>query len=89
VGLRLDKKDESGPRKILATIRASPAAKAGINPGSVLLTVNDTPTQGLPFPACNRLTHGPPGTSVTIEVLDLKLNQTNRVTLQRRKSIGE
>ena len=89
VGLRLDKKNDAKPKKILATIRASPAAKAGIKPGTLLLTIDGTPTEGLPFPDCNRLIRGSPGTSVTVEVLDPKLNQTNRFTLQRRKSISE
>jgi hypothetical protein len=89
IGLRLDGAVDPGPKKIMATIRASPAATAGIKPGMLLLSVDGTPTAGWSFPDCNRRIFGFPGTKITIEVLDPPLNQTNRLTLERRKSINE
>ena len=89
VGIRLPKESANESPKIPAVIRASAAAKAGIEPGFVLLSVDGTVTKGLSHRDCNRLIHGISGTKVTVEVMDPKVNQIKKLTLERRKSISE
>jgi hypothetical protein len=89
VGIRLPKEIGQESPKIPAVIRASPAAKAGLEPGFVLLSVDGTLTAGLSPRDCSRLMRGISGTKVTVEVMDPRLNQIKKLTLERRKSIGE
>jgi hypothetical protein len=64
VGLRLERRGSTllvenvGPR--------TPAERAGIKPGDVIVSVNDTDVRGLGSWGATRLVLGPPGTSVSL-----------------------
>ncbi len=54
---------------VIAPIKGSPAAKAGILAGDRILKINATSTQGLSVDKAVKLIRGPRGTSVTFTVL--------------------
>lgn len=56
----------SGKTIVLAPFVGSPAYKAGLRPGDVILKVNDTPTDGLTTTEVAELLKGPKGTTVRI-----------------------
>jgi len=64
---------------ILAPIENSPAAKAGIKTGDVILVVDGKPTQGLSLTETVLLIHGPAGT--TVKLLVQHEGETNPVEI--------
>jgi C-terminal processing protease CtpA/Prc len=86
VGIHLATGKGNEPPHIWGIVRASPAAKAGIEPGSFLLSVNGTNTAALSGDQCRRLVEGRTGTTVKLELADPARQQTNQITLERRRS---
>jgi carboxyl-terminal processing protease len=60
---------ETGKITIIAPIQGSPAEKAGIKPGDVILKVNDTSVEGMNLMQVILLIRGPAGTSVRLNIL--------------------
>jgi carboxyl-terminal processing protease len=73
----------NGQLVIVAPIDGSPAQKAGLKAGDIILKVDDQDVSGLPLDqAVNRIL-GPAGTRVKLNILDLKTTTTKDVTLTR------
>jgi S1-C subfamily serine protease len=85
VGMELAKGGENGPPTIRRVLPAGPAAKAGIEPGWVLLSVNGTNTAGRTLKECMEFVRGEEGTRVRLELADPARGTTNKVTLTRVK----
>jgi carboxyl-terminal processing protease len=85
VGMELSKGSENGPPKIKGVVPAAPAAKAGIQAGWILLSINGTNTAGRSMNECVSLVRGEEGTRVRLELADPAHGRTNKVTLTREK----
>ena len=85
VGMELSKGRENGPPKIKGVVPAAPAAKAGIQVGWLLLSINGTNTAGRSLSECVGLVRGAEGTRVRLELMDPAHGRTNEVTLTREK----
>jgi carboxyl-terminal processing protease len=68
---------------IVAPIEGSPAAKAGIRTGDIILAVNDEPTQGKSLTEVVMLIRGPSGTSVKLLILHEGESNPVEMTLTR------
>lgn len=60
--------DRNGQIEIVAPYRDSPAEKAGIRPGDVILAVEGQPTTGWTADQAVQKIRGPKGTSITLEI---------------------
>ncbi len=68
---------------ILSTMDNSPAQKAGLRPGEILVKVNDQPVSAPDIAQVMANVAGPAGTSVKLTVQDPVLGQTREITLTR------
>ena len=85
VGMELSNGRENGPPKIKDVVPAAPAARAGIQAGWILLSINGTNTAGKSLSECVSLVRGEEGTKVRLELVNPAHGRTNRVTLTREK----
>jgi len=67
-GVGMQVQGRSGKTIVMAPFVGSPAYKAGIRPGDVIVAVNDTPTDNLDSTHVADLLKGPKGTPVTIKI---------------------
>jgi len=84
IGAEVQMKD--GHVVIVAPMDDSPAQKAGLKPGEIIIKVNGDDITGLPLPQVVKRISGPAGTSVTLTVLNPKTNQS-KVHKIKRESI--
>jgi carboxyl-terminal processing protease len=68
---------------IVAPIDGSPAQKAGLKPGDVILKVDNQEVSGLPLDQAVEKILGPAGTQVKLTILNPKTNTTRDMTLIR------
>jgi carboxyl-terminal processing protease len=66
--------------RVVQVYDRSPAKKAGLRVGDVIVKANDTPLTGRPEEAATGLIKGPPGTKVTLTVKRDKETFTRRLT---------
>jgi carboxyl-terminal processing protease len=83
VGLEIQMKE--GEIVIVAPIDGSPAQKAGLHPGDIILKVNSVDVSGLSVGQVANRVLGPAGTQVTLTIQDPKTGETHDVTLQRAR----
>jgi len=81
VGLEIQNKD--GKIVIVAPIDGSPAQKAGLHAGDIILKVNGVDVSGLPVGQVANQVLGPAGTQVTLTIQDPNTAETHDVTIQR------
>ena len=81
IGAYVETKD--GHVVIVAPMDGSPAQKAGLRPGDIILQVNGRNVAGLPLDQVVGQIMGPAGTSVTLAILSPDTGQTRDVTLVR------
>jgi carboxyl-terminal processing protease len=82
-GIGAEVQMRNGQLVVVAPIDGSPAQKAGLKPGDIILKADDQDVSGLPLDqAVNRIL-GPVGTRVKLTILDLKTTTTKEVTLTR------
>ncbi len=81
VGLYLSKR--MGYTTIVSVLPGSPAAKAGIEPGDLLDTLEDRPTHGLSVIQLDRILDGPPGTPVHLSIIRANRGAPLKLTLTR------
>lgn len=88
IGLVLDsRKKETEPLRTVETIPGSPAERAGIKPHWYLISVDGTNVVSQPLTWVVGIIRGPVGSSVTLELADAKMSQTNRLTIKRSKMV--
>jgi carboxyl-terminal processing protease len=70
---------------IVAPIDGSPAQRAGLKPGDIILKVDEKEVSGLPLDQAVELILGPAGTSVKLTLLDPRTGQSRDITLVRAR----
>ncbi|MCL4562779.1 MAG: S41 family peptidase [Chloroflexi bacterium] len=75
----------NGDVVIVAPIDGSPAQKAGLKPGDVIVQVNGKSVSGLPLDQVVNQILGPAGTQVTVTILRPSTGKTEQFTLTRAK----
>jgi carboxyl-terminal processing protease len=83
VGIEVQMKDNH--LVVVAPIDGSPAQKAGLHSGEIILQVNGQDITGLPLDQVINRILGPAGTQVTLTIQDPSSGQTREVTLTRAK----
>jgi carboxyl-terminal processing protease len=81
VGLVLSKK--YGYVGVVDAIAGSAAAKAGLNTGDMLESINGVATRDMPLAYAELLMNGEPGTNVEVSVLRLRKPEPQKLTLTR------
>jgi hypothetical protein len=84
LGLLLGQEKQNAPLTIQGVIPTSPAEKAGIKPGGLLLSINGADTAGMSLNEIVASIRGEPGTMVKLNIADPVLHQTNTWTLRRQ-----
>ncbi len=85
IGAEVQSKDDHVV--IVAPLDNSPAQRAGLHAGDVILKVNGKDTTGLPLEQVVSQILGPAGTSVTLTIQDPKANKTFDITLVRARIV--
>lgn len=68
-GLGIEVQMESGFIKVVSPIDDTPAAKAGLEPGDLIIRIGDKPVKGMDLNQAVKLMRGKPGTEVTLTVV--------------------
>jgi carboxyl-terminal processing protease len=82
-GVGIEVRMKEGHVTIVAPIEGSPAQKAGLRSGDVILQVDEKDVVGLPIDEVIKRIQGPPGTTVSLTILSPKTAQARTVTLVR------
>ncbi|MDB6028034.1 MAG: peptidase [Verrucomicrobiales bacterium] len=85
IGALFDPDLIGGQVKITRVINNSPAKKAGIMAGDVLISIDNTPLKGLPSKEVADLLFGPVGSKITVELVSFESGQTKKVKMTRKK----
>ena len=82
-GIGVELRIKEGHVVILAPLEGSPAQRAGIQSGDVIMKVDDKNVVGFPLEEVINAITGSPGTSVSLTVLSPKTGQSRTVSLVR------
>jgi carboxyl-terminal processing protease len=82
VGIGIWISTSKGGSVVSAVIRNTPASRAGLKAGDLLVKVNGRSVHGLALPSVSSLLHGPEGTTVSLEVR--RGSSLLRVSLRRQ-----
>src|SRR5690606_11463759 len=82
-GLGVEVGIENGFIKIIAPMDDSPAARAGIRAGDVIIRLDDTPAGDVTLNDTSELLRGEPGTSITLTVLREGAAEPLKITVTR------
>jgi C-terminal processing protease CtpA/Prc len=88
VGISLiDRRSPNEPLRTGSIVPSSPAERAGIQPGWLLISINGTNAVNMSLPQAASLVRGPVGTSVTLELADPGMSGTNKFMAKRGKMV--
>ncbi|PKY10574.1 peptidase S41 [Acidithiobacillus marinus] len=82
-GLGIEVTGDHGILKVVAPIDGTPAAKAGIEPGDLIIKIDGKALQGIGLQKTVDMMRGKPGTQVTLTILRPHQNQPLHLTLTR------
>jgi len=82
-GLGIEVTMEDGFVKIVSPIDDSPASKAKLQPGDLIVRINETPVKGLSLAEAVNMMRGPKNSPITLTIVREKLTQPLVVTLLR------
>lgn len=68
-GLGIEVTSEDGFVKVVSPIDNTPASKAGIQPGDLIIRIDDTPVKGMSLNDAVALMRGPKGEKITLTIL--------------------
>jgi C-terminal processing protease CtpA/Prc len=85
IGAVLKTDEDTDTLRIVDVLPNSPAAKAGIVPGTIIRSIDGQATEGIGLGDCVRLIRGPAGSKLRLEVVDLHQNLTNTIELIRAR----
>jgi C-terminal processing protease CtpA/Prc len=77
--------DDDGALKITQALPNSPASRAGLTAGLVILKIDNESTEGLNLKTCVDRIRGPLNSKVRIEVYNPVADRTNTIELIRQK----
>lgn len=75
--------NEGGGVKVIAPIEDTPAQRAGVKSGDVIIKIDDTPTNGLTLNEAVKRMRGKPGTKITLTLARKNVNKPIVVTITR------
>ncbi len=81
IGIEIQMKDQH--LVVVAPLDDSPAQRAGLRPGDIILKVNGRDITGLPLGEVIKQISGPAGTTVRLTLLEAKSGRTREVTVER------
>ncbi len=84
-GIGAEVQEKDGQIVIVSPIDGSPAQKAGLNPGDVILKVNGKDVTGQPLSEVVSQIVGPAGSQVTLTILHPETGRADDLTLTRAK----
>jgi carboxyl-terminal processing protease len=84
-GIGAEVRMRNGQLVVVAPIDGSPAQRAGLKPGDIILKVDGNEVIGLPLNQAVDLILGPAGTSVKLSILDERSGRTKDVSLVRAR----
>jgi len=82
-GLGIEVGMENGFVKVIAPIDESPASRAGIEAGDLIITLDDKPVRGLSLNEAIELMRGPVGSDIVLTIVREGVDQPFDVTLTR------
>ena len=83
-GLGLEVTQDNGVIKVVSPIDDTPAAKAGMKPGDLILSLDNTSVQGLSLNDAVDRMRGPPGSTIHLTVKREGIDNPIDVTMQRQ-----
>jgi carboxyl-terminal processing protease len=75
--------DESGLVKVISPIDDTPAQRAGIQPGDLILRLDETPVKGLTLNEAVKIMRGEPGTIITLTVVRETQDKPLKIKIER------
>ncbi|HMK51979.1 MAG TPA: S41 family peptidase [Thermodesulfobacteriota bacterium] len=84
-GIGAEVQMKNGQVVIVAPIDGSPAQRAGLKPGDIILKVDDSDVSGLPLDQAVEKILGPAGTQVKLTILDPQTGKTRDITVIRER----
>lgn len=81
VGMEIGKKGEE--LKVISPLEGTPAQKAGLRPGDIILEIDGTSTLGISVEEAVDLIRGPKGTSVVLGIFRESWGEVRKITITR------
>ena len=82
-GLGIEVSTEDGFVKVIAPFDDTPAARAGIKPGDLIIRLDGKAVKGMSLSDAVKLMRGPPGTSIDLTIVREGENSPFEITLKR------
>ncbi len=82
-GLGIEVGMEDGFVKVIAPIDDTPAQRAGIQAGDLVIRLDDTPVKGMTLSEAVKIMRGKPGTDIILTIVREGLDQPIKVTITR------
>ncbi|MDO5102946.1 MAG: S41 family peptidase [Lautropia sp.] len=82
-GLGIEIGTEDGFVKVVSPIEDTPAAKAGVKAGDLIVKIGDTPTKGMPLDQAVKLMRGKPKSPITLTISRKGVNEPIVLTIVR------
>ncbi len=82
-GLGIEVGMENGFIKVIAPIDDTPAQRAGIKPGDLIIRLDDKPVKGMSLEEAVKIMRGQPGTQITLTIVREGLDKPLKITLTR------
>ncbi len=82
-GLGIEVGMENGYVKVVAPIDDTPAQRAGIKPGDLIIRLDKTPVKGLSLSEAVKIMRGKPGTKIVLTILREGVDKPLKITIVR------
>lgn len=86
-GLGMEISKQEGEITVISPIDNTPAQRAGIRAGDIIVTIGDEATEQLTLEQASSKLRGPAGTEVTLEIIRPGLNNPIKLTLTRENIV--
>jgi len=82
-GLGIEVGMEDGFVKVIAPIDDTPAQRAGVEAGDLVIRLDDTPVKGMSLAEAVKVMRGPPGTDIVLTIVREGVDRPIRITITR------
>ncbi|MFZ0254130.1 MAG: S41 family peptidase [Gammaproteobacteria bacterium] len=82
-GLGIEVGMENGFVKVIAPIDDTPAQRAGVEAGDLVIRLDDTPVKGMTLSEAVRIMRGAPGTNITLTIIRDSVEKPLKLTITR------